>query len=76
MVNGQRKRPSFNAKEEADAFAELKRTERPNQGTAALALPQAIKTEAQEFWNLRPKAQKATKNPVAKMSHPSPAVPD
>jgi hypothetical protein len=30
-------------KAEAGTFAELKRTERQNQGTAALALPQAIK---------------------------------
>ncbi|MEI6393994.1 MAG: hypothetical protein WCT12_23190 [Verrucomicrobiota bacterium] len=41
-----RERPSFKTKAEADTFAELKRTERQNQGTSALALPQAIKVDA------------------------------
>lgn len=43
LINGKRERPSFMTKAEAGTFAELKRTERQNQGTAALALPQAIK---------------------------------
>jgi hypothetical protein len=42
LINGKRERPSFKTKAEADTFAELKRSERQNQGTAALALPQAI----------------------------------
>jgi len=46
LINGKRERPSFKTKAEADTFAELKRTERQNQGTSALALPQAIKVDA------------------------------
>src|ERR1035441_6482402 len=46
LINGKRERPSFKTKAEADTFAELKKTERQNQGTAALALPQAIKVDA------------------------------
>jgi integrase len=46
LINGKRERHSFKTKAEAATFAELKRTERQNQGTAALALPQAIKVDA------------------------------
>src|ERR1035441_10105544 len=46
LINGKRERHSFKTKAEADTFAELKKTERQNQGTAALALPQAIKVDA------------------------------
>ena len=46
LINGKRERYSFKTKAEADTFAELKKTERQNQGVAALALPQAIKVDA------------------------------
>ena len=46
LINGKRERYSFKTKAEADPFAELKKTERQNQGTAALALPQAVKLDA------------------------------
>lgn len=46
LINGKRERHSFKTKAEAGTFAELKRTERQNQGTAALAMPQAIKVDA------------------------------
>ena len=41
-----RERHSFKTKSDADVFAELKRTERQNQGTAALTLPHEIKVDA------------------------------
>jgi integrase len=46
LINGKRERPSFKTKAEADTFAELKRTERQNQGTAALTLPQSVRVAA------------------------------
>jgi hypothetical protein len=46
LINGKRERYSFRAKDEADTFAEQKRIERTNQGTAALALPYEIKMDA------------------------------
>ncbi|MEI6705190.1 MAG: tyrosine-type recombinase/integrase [Deltaproteobacteria bacterium] len=46
LINGKRERHSFKTKAEASTFAELKKTERQNQGTAALALPQAVKVDA------------------------------
>jgi integrase len=46
LINGKRERRSFKTRAEASTFAELKKTERQNQGTAALALPQAIKVDA------------------------------
>lgn len=46
LINGKRERHSFKTKSEAGTFAELKRTERQNQGVAALSLPQAIKVDA------------------------------
>jgi integrase len=46
LINGNRERHSFKTKGEADTFAELKKTERLNQGVAALALPQEVKVDA------------------------------
>ena len=46
LVNGQRERHSFKTREAADAFAELKRTERNNQGMRAVMLPAATRTDA------------------------------
>ena len=46
LINNQRERHSFKTKEEADAFAELKRTERNNQGMRAVMLPAATRTDA------------------------------
>ena len=46
LINGKRERYSFRAKVEADTFAEQKRIESTNQGTAALALPYEIKMDA------------------------------
>jgi integrase len=46
LINGKRERYSFKTKTEAGTFAELKKTERQNQGTAALALPYEIKVDA------------------------------
>lgn len=45
LINDKRERHSFNTKTAAAAFAELKKTERKNQGTAALALFQEIKVD-------------------------------
>jgi len=33
-----------------------------------------LKTEAEKFWNLRPKAHKEAKNPAAQKSHSPPAL--
>ena len=46
LINGKRERHSFKTKAEASTFAELKKTERQNQGATALAMPQAIKVDA------------------------------
>ena len=46
LISGKRERQCFKTKAEAATCADLKRTERQNQGTAALALPQAIKVDA------------------------------
>jgi integrase len=46
LIGLQRKRRSFKTKAEADTFAELKRTERTNHGTAALSLSDAIRVDA------------------------------
>lgn len=46
LVDGKRQRHSFKTKGEADAFAEMKRTERKNEGVSALALPQTTKLDA------------------------------
>ena len=46
LINGNRERHWFKTKTEAGTFAELKQTERQNQGTAALAMPQVIKVDA------------------------------
>jgi len=46
LINSKRERHSFKTKAEADTFAELKRTERQNQGVAGLALSQEIKVDA------------------------------
>jgi hypothetical protein len=54
LINGKRERHSFKTKTEADTFAELKRTERQNQGAAALALPQFIKVDAAKASAIEP----------------------
>jgi integrase len=46
LINGKRERHSFKTKEDAGTFAEQKKIERTNQGTAALALPHEIKVDA------------------------------
>src|SRR2546422_432740 len=46
LIDGKRQRPSFKTRTEADTFAEIKRTERTNEGSSALALPQATKLDA------------------------------
>jgi len=46
LVNGRRERHSFKTKGEADVFAQLKRTERNNQGTKAILLPAATRQDA------------------------------
>ena len=46
LVNGKRERHSFKTKAEVDTLVELKKTERQNQGVAALAPPQEIKVDA------------------------------
>lgn len=46
LVNGKRERHSFKTKEDADSFAALKRTERINEGTAALGLSQSARMDA------------------------------
>lgn len=46
LVNGRRERHSFKTKEDADSFAALKRTERLNEGTAALGLSQSARMDA------------------------------
>jgi integrase len=46
LINGKRERHSFKTKAEASTFAELKKTERQNQGATALAMPQAVKVDA------------------------------
>ncbi len=46
LINGKRERHSFKTKGEADTFAEAKRTERLNEGTAALGLSQDARQDA------------------------------
>jgi integrase len=46
LVNGKRDRHSFKTKEDADSFSALKRTERLNEGTAALGLSQSARMDA------------------------------
>lgn len=46
LINGTRERHSFNDKTSADTFAEQKRTDRKNEGTAALALSQQTRADA------------------------------
>jgi integrase len=46
LVNGKRERHSFKSKEDAESFAALKRTERLNEGTAALGLSQSARMDA------------------------------
>lgn len=46
LVNGKRERHSFTTKEDAESFAALKRTERLNEGTAALGLSQSARMDA------------------------------
>jgi hypothetical protein len=46
LINGRRERHSFKTRAEADTFAELKNTERQNQGVVGLALSQEIKVDA------------------------------
>lgn len=52
LIGDQRKRYSFKTKTEAQTFAELKRTERLNHGTAALSLSDAIRFDAVKANNL------------------------
>ena len=46
LINGNRERHSFASKTEADTFAETKRVERQNEGTAALALSTDTRRDA------------------------------
>jgi integrase len=46
LINGKRERHTFKTKGEADTFAELKKTERQNQGVVALALAHDVKVDA------------------------------
>lgn len=46
LINGKRQRHSFQTKVEADTFAESKRVERQNEGTAALGLSQETRQDA------------------------------
>ncbi len=46
LINGKRLRHSFTTKGEADGFAEAKRIERQNEGTAALGLSQNTRQDA------------------------------
>jgi integrase len=46
LVNGKRERHSFKTKGEADSYAELKRTERKNQGARAVMLPVSTRQDA------------------------------
>jgi integrase len=46
LINGKRARYSFRTKEEAETFAESKRVERQNEGTAALGLSQETRQDA------------------------------
>lgn len=46
FINGKRERHSFKTKGEADTFAEAKRAERLNEGTAALGLSQSARQDA------------------------------
>ncbi len=46
LINGKRVRHSFKSKTEVGTFDELKQTERQNQGTGVLPMPQAIKVDA------------------------------
>jgi len=52
LINGKRERLSFKTKGEADSVAEQKRTEKLNQGTAALSLPYEIKVAAAKAHSL------------------------
>ena len=51
-INGRRERHSFKTKAEANTFAELKRIERANQGTAGLSIPQELRVDANKAWHL------------------------
>jgi integrase len=46
FVEGKRKRRNFATKVDAEAFAELSRVLKANEGTSALALPQAVRLDA------------------------------
>lgn len=46
LINGKRARYSFRTREEAETFAESKRVERQNEGTAALGLSQETRQDA------------------------------
>ncbi len=46
LINGNRERHSFKTRADADTFAELKKTERQNEGVVALSLPHEIKVDA------------------------------
>lgn len=52
LIDGKRARYSFTSKVEADAFAEAKRIERQNEGTAALALPLEVRQDAAKAYAL------------------------
>lgn len=46
IISGKRERHSFKTREDANTFAELKRAEKKNEGTAALALSHGTRLEA------------------------------
>jgi integrase len=46
LIDGKRERHSFKTKAEAETFADLKRTEKVNEGTAGLSLSQSTRVEA------------------------------
>ncbi len=46
LINGTRERHSFKTKTDAETFAEAKKTEKENQGAAALAIPYETKADA------------------------------
>lgn len=52
LIDGKRARYSFTSKAEADAFADAKRMERQNEGTAALALPLEVRQDAAKAYAL------------------------
>jgi hypothetical protein len=52
LIAGKRERHSFKTKEEAGSFAEIKRSEKVNEGVEALSLPQEVRVQAAKATNL------------------------